>query len=62
MSLIAEKMRNLVIGFELVLLQNAGVGTVDSAILLRVQRAFRLDIISFRYVCQRALLPANLLS
>ena len=49
LSLTAQKMRNLAIAFELVLLRNAGVGAVDSAILSRMQRPLRIDIARIKY-------------
>ena len=54
-------MRNLVIAFELVLLLEAAIGTVDSAILSRMEPAFRIDILRLKYACRHALLATKLL-
>ena len=62
LSLTAQKMRNLVIVFELVLLRKAVMGAVDSAILSRVQLAFRHDILTLKYTCRHAMFATKLLT
>ena len=62
LSLTAQKMRKLVTPFELVLLGKGAKSAFDGAVLSRVQRAFRLDILRLKEARPHAAFATELLS